>query len=247
MDLLFFMKIFFYLKEIKNRFFILFCNLLFNFFILFYYRDQLIYILIQSHQEFFNNFMCTNLTEIFFTFLKLTALLAFYFSYPILLLQLILFFVPALYSYEYQKIKLIVLNSFFLYCLCNFLTYKIFLPLCLNFFFGLQLKGDDVLMSYELETGLKVYTEFFLQILYTLLLIFHCFFLFLYYLYKINLKHLIYYRKIIYIFNFTLATIFSPPDIGSQLFLGILLIFFFEVFLIFAFISNQYKTIYQGK
>jgi Tat protein translocase TatC len=241
------MKIFFYLKELRNRFCILLLNFILNFVVILHYKNFLLDLLVESHEKFFDQFMCTNFTEIFFAFLKLGICLAFYLLYPFLLLQLVLFFMPALHSYELTKIKFFVLTSFFLYCLCTFLTYNLFMPLCLNFFCGFQFEGDHTGVGYILELGLKTYIELFLQILYTLLLVFHWFFFFLYCLSKLNLKLLIHYRKIIYTFNFILATVVSPPDIGSQLFLGILLLVFFEIFLIFIFLSNQYNERNTGK
>jgi Sec-independent protein secretion pathway component TatC len=115
----------------------------------------------------------------------------------------------------------------------------------MNFLSEIQFQGEieDGEVGYKIELGLKKYIDLFIQLLYGLLLVFHCFFLFIYCLWKLDLKLLINYRKIIYTFNLILATLFSPPDLGSQFLLAIFFVLFFEIFLVFTFIFKEYKKI----
>lgn len=235
------MKIFLYIREIKNRILLLFYNFILNLLILIEYKESLAYILGRYQDNFFPYFISTNLTEIFLSFLKLTCFLSFYLSYPLLLLQITLFLMPALYKYEFKNLKGMILTSIILYISCTLITYEIFLPSCLQFFFSFELNSESSLIGIHLETRFKDYMDFFIKIFYTLNLVFHSLLLFFYYMRQFKINHFIEKRKILYTFYFIIATFFSPPDIISQFFLGVFLLLFFEAFLIFLFLSKQYE------
>jgi len=95
------MKIKVYMKEIQYRlFFTCFC-FVFNALMIYYFKEQLIFLLGQHQNNNFPHFITTNLPEVFLCFIKLSIFLGFYFSFPITLLQFWFFLRPALYKYEY--------------------------------------------------------------------------------------------------------------------------------------------------
>jgi sec-independent protein translocase protein TatC len=235
------MKFFFYLKELHYRAFIIIYCIVINFIILFYYKEQVLYLLGQSQPGPYTYFIATNLTEIFFALLNLNLFLAFYLSYPLIIFQLWFFFKPGLYKYEYESIRTFIKLTIVLFFISTILTYQLFLPYCWKFFSGFELEAKESLLSIHLETRLKDYLGFCVKGLLILNILFHSLLIFIILLKKIKVDLLIYYRKIIYFLIFLAATLGTPPDIFSQVFIGITFICLFESFLILLFILKIYK------
>jgi len=235
------MKITRYFLEIYNRFIILFLTWSLNFFVLFYYKEQIVYILGQHQEATFPYFISTSLTEIFFVYLKVSSFLAFYFAYPIIVIQLALFIIPGLYKYEYLIVRNFFLLSILLYIGTTFFTYKIFLPYCWKFFSSFQLKAEESLVSLHLEARIADYLSFFFETYFLLNAILHIFLIFLFLLYKITLNYILKYRKLFYLLFFIFATLMTPPDMISQIIVGIFFLVFFEIFLFSLFLSDEYK------
>lgn len=235
------MKITRYFLEIYNRFIILFLTWSLNFFVLFYYKEQIVYILGQHQEATFPYFISTSLTEIFFVYLKVSSFLAFYFAYPIIVIQLALFIIPGLYKYEYLIVRNFFLLSILLYIGTTFFTYKIFLPYCWKFFSSFQLKAEESLVSLHLEARIADYLSFFFETYFLLNAILHIFLIFLFLLYKITLNYILKYRKLFYLLFFIFATLMTPPDMISQIIVGIFFLVFFEIFLFSLFLSYEYK------
>lgn len=236
----FFMRIYKYIKELQYRFFIIFYSIIINCLTIFSYKEQIAYLLGQHQANLFPYFIATNLTEIFFALFKLSLFLAFYLTYPIIILQLWLFILPGLYRYEYKMMRSFVILTIILFFVSTIITYKIFLPYCWEFFTSFELKAENTLISIHLETRLNEYLDFFIKGFLILNILFHIILAFIIIIKKINLDLLIFYRKIVYLLIFSIATLATPPDIFSQLFIGFLLIFIYECFLITLFILKSY-------
>lgn len=240
------MKFLFYLQEIQYRLFIIFYSCFVNFIILYFNKEEVIYLLGQHQDTLFPYFIATNLTEIFFSYIKLDLFLAFYLTYPLIILQLWFFIRPGLYQYENKVIYNLILITIILYIITTVLTYNIFLPYCWKFFTGFEFKAENYLVGIHLETRLNDYLDFFIKVFLSLNLLFHFFICFILILKKLKLDFLIYYRKVIYLWCFIIATIATPPDIISQIFLGGILILFYETFLLSFFVMSQYKRANNG-
>lgn len=228
-----------YLLEIYNRLLVSLFTILTNFIIFYSYKEQVIYMLGQHQPNLFPYFISTGLTEIFLIFIKLSAFLAFYFSYPIILIQTGFFLVPALYKYEYKIIRNYLLLSLSLYFLTTIATYKYFLPYCWKFFSSFQMNASENLVSIHLETRISDYLSFFFDIFVSLNIVLHLLLVFLIFLHKFTLDSIVAYRKIIYLILFMFATVLTPPDIFSQILMGILFILAFELFLFSLFFSKE--------
>lgn len=235
------MKLKTYFKEIYNRLIICMLTTTLNFIVLYCYKEQIVYILGQHQQTLFPYFISTGLTEIFFIFIKLSLFLAFYFSYPILLIQLGIFLTPGLYKYEYIIIRNFFLLSLNLYFSTTLLAFKYFLPYCWKFFTSFQMKADESLVSIHLETRISDYLNFFFEIFISLNIVLHIFLIFIVLLYKFTLNFIIVYRKFFHIILFTFATVITPPDILSQILIGFFFIVSFELFLFSLFLSREYR------
>ena len=235
------MKIKVYIKEIQYRLFFTCSSFFFNLCVLYYYKEQIIFLLGQHQTSNFPHFIATNLPEVFFCLIKFSVYLAIYFTFPIILTQSWFFIIPALYKYEYKIIKNFIIISLIVYIIGNFSIYTILIPYCWKFFSGFELNYEKIGVGIQLETRLYEYLNFFTEIFFSLniilnLCLFLCFFLL-----KFPTRILTKIRKIIYFFSFILATILTPPDILSQIFVGIVLIATYEFFLFSIFLTNEYK------
>lgn len=230
-----------YFLEIYNRFLILLLAWSLNFIVLYYYKEQIIYLLGQHQEVAFPYFISTSLTEIFFVYLKGSSFLALYFAYPILLLQLAIFIIPALYKYEYLIIRNFFFLSILLYLCTTIFIYQIFLPYCWKFFSSFQLRAEESLISLHFEARLADYLNFFFETYFLLNLILHLFLVFLFFLYQIRLNTILKFRKLFYLSFFVFATLLTPPEVISQVLVGTFFILFFESFLFSLFLSNEYK------
>ena len=235
------MKVTRYFLEIYNRLLILLLTWGLNFFVLFYYKEQIVYILGQHQETTFPYFISTSLTEIFFVYIKLSSFLALYFAYPIIVIQLALFIIPGLYKYEYLVVRNFLLLSIMLYIGTTIFTYKVFLPYCWKFFSSFQLKAEESLISLHLEARIADYLSFFFETYFLLNAILHIFLIFLFLLYKITLNYILKYRKLFYLLFFIFATLMTPPDVISQIIVGLFFLVFFEIFLFSLFLSYEYK------
>lgn len=235
------MKVTTYLLEIYNRLLVLFLTWILNFLVLYFYKEEIIYLLGQHQQNILPYFISTNLTEIFFVFIKLSCFLAFYFLYPVLLLQIALFLLPGLYSYEYTILRNLFFLSMILYVTTTYFTYEIFLPSCWKFFNSFQLNAEENFVSIYLETRIADYLNFFTESFLLLNIILHIFLIFLFLLHKFTLNFIVKYRKFFYFSFFLFATLLTPPDIFSQIIIGSFFLFSFEIFLFSLFLSKEYK------
>ena len=233
------MRIKIYLLEIYNRFLINLFTIFTNFIILYAYKEQVIYMLGQHQQNLFPYFISTGLTEIFLIFIKLSTFLAFYFSYPVLLIQIGFFIIPALYKYEYKIIRNYLLLSLSLYFFTTLIAYQYFLPYCWKFFSSFQMKANESIVSIHLETRISDYLSFFFEIFISLNIILHLLLIFLIFLHKFTLDSIVTYRKLIYLLLLVFATALTPPDIISQLLTGSFFVVAFELFLFSLFFSKE--------
>lgn len=235
------MKIKVYMKEIQYRLFFTSFTIVVNAVVIYCFKEQLVFLLGQHQNTDFPHFITTNLPEVFLCFIKLSFFLGFYFSFPIIVSQSWFFLSPALYKYEYNLTKNFLLISLTLFVIGNFFLYKIILPYCWKFFSAFELNYESNGVSLQLETRLHDYLNFFIQLLYSLNLTTNfCLFL-SFFLFRFPAKTLTKLRKIIYFLCFFVATLLTPPDIFSQIFVGLILITLYEFFMFSFFLTHEYK------
>lgn len=235
------MRVNIYLKEIKFRLFFICFSFLLNLITIYYYKEQIIFSLGQHQASKFPHFIATNLPEIFFCLIKFSIYLAVYCTFPIIVVQLWLFIIPALYKYEYKTLKNFLILSIFLYFASNFILCTKLLPYCWKFFSGFQLDYEHNGISLQLEARLYEYIDFFTKTLFSINLTLNfCLFL-SFFLLNFPIHILTKLRKIVYFLSFIAATIITPPDILSQIITGISLIVTYELFIFSIFLTEKYK------
>ena len=233
---------FFYLKELKYNLFIYFFLILFYFTIFYFFSNQILYIILQYTYiyKFFNYFIFTNLTELFLTKCFNSLLLTFFVLIPILFLQIWFFFSNGFYKYENFFLIQFFFFFFFLYVLNIYICFKYLLPYSCNFFLNFKDLNIEFLLNFHFEPKLNFFFSFLFKILIYLLFI-YLYFIFailLLFFKKIKIKVLTQFRKFFYIKFLIIASLIAPPDLFSQIFLCIPLIFLFE-FIIFILFFNK--------
>lgn len=236
------MKIKQYLQETQYRSIFILITFLLNCFSLYVYKEEIIFLLGQHQPSKFPHFITTNLPEVFLCFIKLSISISFYLTFPIMLLQGWFFLIPALYKYEYIYAKYFLKLSFFFYFTLNCLTYHLLLPYCWKFFSGFQLDYEENGVSISIETRFYEYLTFFTDIFFSINIIFHLILALCFFITKFPIQYLLKTRKLFYFSSFTLATLITPPDIFSQILIGIILIILYELFMLSIFLSKHYKS-----
>ena len=120
-------------------------------------------------------------------------------------------------------------------------TAKVFLPYCWKFFSSFQLHAKENLINLQLEPRIADYLNFFFESFLLLNLVLHAFLSFIFFLHKVTLDFIVKYRKLFYLSFFIFATLLTPPDVSSQLFVGLLFVCFFEIFLFSLFVTQEYQ------
>lgn len=174
--------------------------------------------------------IATDITSPFFVPLKLTALVAFIISLPLIIFQLWKFIAPGLYQQE-KKLLLGTISSSFLLFIGG-ITFCYYLVLPAIFHFIGSIKPDSITML----TDIGKYLDFVLTLFFTFGLTFETpviiFFLIKFGFLTITTATKI--RPYMFVGAFVIAAIVTPPDVLSQTMLAIPLYLLYELGVIAA-------------
>lgn len=208
--------------------------------IFFYFHEPVFNFFSQPLQSSLENtqgeVIATQLLSTFVVPLKLSMLSTFYLISPYLIGEIWFFIKPGLYQDEKKFIKKILMISMLLvfvaFCFCFYIAF----PQVILFFINFAPEG----------LSLKIDINFYLELLINLIFAFTVAFqipiivLFLTHLKIMSITKLKKMRPYIYVFAFILGAVLTPPDVLSQILLGLPMIFLFEFGL---YISNFFKKI----
>lgn len=173
----------------------------------------------------------TDLTEAFFTYMKVAIFSGFFLAFPVVLTQIWMFISPGLYKRERRTVLPFMIASPVLFFLGGATVYYMVLPLAWKFFLGFQSTGAETVLPIMLEARVGEY----LDLIMTLIFAFgFCFQLpiFLGLLAKagvINAAWLVKKRRYAIVIVFIIAAFLTPPDIISQTSLAIPLMALYEI------------------
>ena len=232
-----YMNYYIYFLEIKNRIFLLLLTWVSSFIICYCYKEVIFflilsltqYISLNSYYEM--NFIFTNVTEIFYVYIKLIIFIANQTLLFALFYHLLMFLSSGLYKSEYENLKFFIkifIMSFFV----SFLFLNILLmPFTWDFFLKFQ-NQDLKLIPFFFEAKLDEYLSYYISLYYLCLINaqISIFLLAIISYYSKNnfviIKNL---RKFFYFVFVIISTLTTPPDIVSQLVLSLILILIYEV------------------
>ena len=238
--------IFFYFAEIRYRFGYLITAFLLTFFTCYFYSLELIYLFARPflHSKhhfllFSKGFIFTNLTEAFYTTLKICFIWTFLFVIPVVFYQFWCFFTPSWHSFERVRVR----GYIFCVILLNFLSLFVFYFLILPFFldFLLNFKVDSPLLTIQLEARIDSYVRTSSGVFLIVQSIFQTpvFLSFLLVSGYIDSAFLSLNRKVFVLFLLLLSALLTPPDPLTECFIFLLLWFFFEFFIWIGFLKQK--------
>ena len=237
------MLLFNYLKEIKNRVFFIFLSWLSVFIVSYLYKETLVFLLVKlsvtESELIFFYFIATNLTDIFKVYVDIAYFVSFQVFIIIVCYNLFMFFTPALFVYEYKKIKFVLVTFFVLTIIGIYLLNTIILPYSFSFFLAFN-KSSSYNVDVFFEFKITEYVQFYKSIYYIIIFLSQ-FFSFIFLLFdsmKNKIKFILSTRKVFYIIFLLLSTLLTPPDILGQLLSAFLLVVCFEFLIIIIIFKN---------
>lgn len=220
--------------EIKNRGLLLIISTLSVFIVIYYYKTFLLILILISNptlsNEILNYLIFTSITELFIIYFILNFFFTCQILYFIIFYQFLCFLASGLYLKEYNYFKFIFTTSVLLNIFSGYFFHAKLIPILSDFFLSFQkysMKGINFYFEAKIYDYLIFYKD----------LNFSCFLSFQSILFLILLSNFISnnliilkdIRKFLFIILLFLATIVTPPDIFSQIFLFITLVLGFEI------------------
>ena len=236
-----------YFTEIIKRTLVVIISWIAYFGIGYYYKATLVYIIIKPSLNYLKQktiyFIYTNINELFYTYLTLIITVANNLCILITVYNIYNFLKPSLYKVEYNNLKKMSQYLLLIWNLSLALLYLLILPISWNFFLQLQDSINNSHINFFFEAKLNEYLIFIASIFNICLLnILLISILFGLVRNTSNLKNFILTkRKSIYLLFFIIASIITPPDILSQISLGSISIFLFEIYIYFLILNINLK------
>lgn len=201
---------------------------------------ELIYLIVKPLQGFLESsknikiitFIFTDITEAFQTHLKISLICSLFFTIIYYILQILYFLTPALYKKDYIIFKFWLKSWLYLFLSLILILYQIILPILWNFFLSFEANSEYQIFTITLQAKILDYINLSLNIIYNfsfILLLFVLLNINIYYYQQIKIKHLIKFRKYIYIIILCISALISPPDVLSQILFSIPIIFGYEI------------------
>lgn len=186
----------------------------------------------------------TALTEAFFTYLKVSFYTALFVSFPVIAAQVYRFAAPGLYRYERRAFLPFLAATPILFALGAALVYLFIFPLAWKFFLSFQTTGPETGLAIELEAKVNEYLSLVLKLMFAFGLAFQLP-VAITLLARAGLTTaaaLRRRRKYAIVIAFVGAALLTPPDLISQVGLGVPIIILFEISILLAAVMERRRA-----
>ena len=185
----------------------------------------------------------TALTEVFFTYVKVSFFAALFVSAPVFLGQIWAFVAPGLYKNERSAFLPFLFATPILFLMGGALVYYFIMPLAWKFFLSFEHAGGDSGLAIQLEAKVGEYLSLVMKLIFAFGLCFQLPVLLTLMARAgiVTADGLARRRKYAVVIAFVFAAILTPPDLISQVGLGIPIIILYEISIIMARISERKK------
>lgn len=234
-----------HLIELRQRMLYSFIALFVAFLICFYFAEELFNFLVQPLADLLieregvrgaRRLIFTDLTEVFFTHIKIAFFFGAFAASPIFLTQLWLFVAPGLYRNEKTALAPFLVASPVLFFLGGALVYFVLFPMAWSFFLSFETLGGDGTLPIELEAKVAEYLTLVMKLIFAFGFCFQLPVL-MTLMARVGLatsKGMAEKRKYAVVGVFIVAAVITPPDPISQLSLAIPIIVLYEISILMA-------------
>ncbi len=173
----------------------------------------------------------TALQETFLTYLKVSFFVAFFITFPFILIQIWKFIAPGLYKHEKIAILPYLVLTPILFFLGGMLVYYLIMPLAIKFFLSFESTGLNTTLPIQLEAKVNEYLSLVMKLIFAFGISFQLPVI-LSLLARIGIvdsKFLKSRRKYVVVIIFTCAALLTPPDPITQIGLAIPLLILYEL------------------
>nr|UNZ99597.1 Nad9 [Chlorella vulgaris] len=232
-----------HLFEIKLRSIYLIFSTICTFFLFSHYQLELIYIMGKPFIEQQQTFIFLELTEAFYTLLRISTILTVFVIIPFLFYHMVSFLIPSFYKIERNRLIFFFFFFIFLFKSEVFFLYFCVIPKICEFLLSFEITSANSnsafslipLVSVEFTARIESYVKLLVRIFTIAVLVFQippgvCFFL------SKKIFHVSFFysnRQILSVISLVASAFFVPPEIISQLIVAFLFFLGFE-FLIFV-------------
>lgn len=186
----------------------------------------------------------TNLTEAFFTYMKVSFYAASFLTFPIFILQIYIFLAPGLYKKEKKILLPFLVISPILFIAGAALVYYIIFPVAWEFFLSFEINSPSSDIILKLEAKISEYLSLVTQLVFAFGIAFQLPIL-LVILSKIGLvssKSLAKKRRYAIVIIVAVAAMLTPPDILSQIGLAVPVMVLYELSILLCKYFENKKT-----
>lgn len=230
-----------HLVELRRRLLYSVVAFIIAFIVCFYFAQHMFNFLAAPLAEYFSDaagrrFIYTDLTEPFFTNVKLGAFGALCVSFPIVAAQLWAFVAPGLYRNERQAFLPFLVATPFMFAIGAAFFYYVLLPFAIKFFAGFEQPAGPDNLPVQMENKVGEYIGFVMTLIFAFGLCFELPVL-LTLLARVGLvtsAGLASKRRYAIVGVVLVAAVVTPPDVFSQISLAVPLILLYEISIIMA-------------
>jgi sec-independent protein translocase protein TatC len=225
-----------HLLELRNRLMYSCAAILLGFLLCYFFAEDIYAFLVQPLADIYEGqtgrrMIYTSLTEAFFTYLKVAFWAGSFLAFPFVATQLWLFIAPGLYRNEKSAFLPFLAATPILFFLGGAMVYYFIFPLAWRFFVSFETAGGPGALPIELEARVGEYLGLVMKLIFAFGLSFQLP-VALTLMGRVGLvssQALVRNRKFAYVGVFVVAAVITPPDVISQIGLGVPIIILYEV------------------
>jgi sec-independent protein translocase protein TatC len=228
-----------HLIELRNRLIYSCAAILVGFLICYFFSEQIYAFLVRPLANIYQGqtgrrMIYTGLTEAFFTYVKVSFWAGAFLTFPFVAVQLWMFIAPGLYRTEKRAFLPFLVATPILFFLGGAMVYYFIFPLAWRFFLSFETPGGDGMLPIQLEARVSEYLSLVMKLIFAFGLSFQLP-VALTLMGRVGLitsEQLARNRKFAIVGVFAAAAVITPPDVISQIGLGLPILLLYEISII---------------